>query len=97
MGQCSNMASKKFRGDDEERLTALINSVLDSNSESSDLSDDENDSVEYISDNDNESSDSSSGKSDINEHAVPGPSKRAKTATRQKKVTGSGQRMKIIL
>ena len=69
------MAAKKFSGDKEEELTKKLESVLDSDCEYSEFSDDERESEECVSD-----GASSSDESD-NDNA-PGSSKCARTMTK---------------
>jgi hypothetical protein len=58
------MAARKCSGDNEEGLTNLVESVLDSDNECSDFSEDETESEVSSIGNDNESSEENSEESD---------------------------------
>ena len=72
------MAAKRFSGDKEEELTKMLESVLDSDCEYSEFSDDERESEECVSD-----GASSSDESDNNNDNAPDPSKRARPMTKK--------------
>jgi hypothetical protein len=78
------MASNKLRGTDSDGIKSLLDSVLGSDSEESDLSGAESDDVQACSVSEDESSDDRSVQSGDNADAepVPVPAKRTKRVTR---------------
>ena len=78
------MAPKRCNVDNEAGLRKMLESVLDSDCEYSELSDDEIESEECVSSSDSSSSASSSDESDNKNDDAPGPSKRARTTTQKR-------------
>ncbi|PSN35429.1 hypothetical protein C0J52_13193 [Blattella germanica] len=91
------MAPKRCSGDNEAGLRKMLESVLDSDCEYSEFSDDEIESEECVSRSDSSSSVPSSDESDNKNDDTPGPSKPARTTTQKTTVTGIRLKVTIIL
>ncbi|PSN38302.1 hypothetical protein C0J52_19165 [Blattella germanica] len=80
----ANMAAKRCSGDNEAELRKMLESVLDSDCEYSEFSNDKTESAECVSSSDSSSSESSSDENGNNNDNAPGPSKRARTTTQKR-------------
>jgi hypothetical protein len=78
------MVARKCSSDNEEGLRIIIESVLDSDNECSDFSEDKTESEESSSGSDDESSEENSEESDEENDDAPGPSKCLQTMTQKK-------------
>ncbi|PSN47318.1 hypothetical protein C0J52_04421 [Blattella germanica] len=78
------MAPKRYNVDNEAGLRKMLESVLDSDCEYSELSDDEIEFEEYVTSSDSSSSASSSDESDNKNDEASGLSKRAHTTTQKR-------------
>ncbi|PSN54069.1 hypothetical protein C0J52_03107 [Blattella germanica] len=78
------MAAKRCSGDNKVGLRKMLESVLDSDCEFSEFSDDEIESEECVSSSDSSSSVSSSDESDNKNDDATSPSKRARTTTQKR-------------